>query len=300
MRVKDDDDGARLDRWLKKHYPHIPFGQMQKIIRTGQIRIDGKRAKGDARLAAGSELRLPPMLMNAEVSEKAADAKDHAFIKNLVVYEDDDIVVINKPAGLAVQGGSGITRHVDGMLDGLAGASGVRPRLVHRLDKDTSGLLLLARSAKAARNLADSFAGRDIEKIYLAICAPGPVADMGRIDAPLAKGMAGPDLEKMMADHDAGKAAVTDYRVLARGEQAALVEFTPLTGRTHQIRVHAAHIGAPLWGDIKYGGTGKGRFYLHARKLTLIHPKTGKDITLEAPVSPDFRSKCQALFIPFK
>jgi len=160
MHVEDDDHGQRLDRWLKKKFPHIPFGQMQKIIRTGQIRVDGKRAKGDARLEKGQELRLPPMLSNAEVAVKTIDAKDSAFIKTLVLYDDEDIVVINKPAGLAVQGGSNITRHVDGMLDGLVGGNGVRPRLVHRLDKDTSGLLLLARSAESARRLSAAFAGR--------------------------------------------------------------------------------------------------------------------------------------------
>ena len=300
MHVEPDDDGQRLDRWLKKKFPHIAFGQMQKIIRTGQIRIDGKRAKGDARLSAGQELRLPPMLANAEVAEKTIDAKDKALIQSLIVYDDEDIVVINKPAGLAVQGGPNITRHVDGMLDGLTGANGVRPRLVHRLDKDTSGLLLLARSAESARRLSTAFAGRDVEKIYVAICAPAPEDDAGRIDAPLAKGMAGPDLEKMMTDDEVGKSAITDYKVLARGRDAGLVQFMPLTGRTHQIRVHAAEIGAPLWGDAKYGGTGKGRFYLHAKKLTIIHPKTGKDMTLEAPVSAEFATKCQALSIAFK
>ncbi len=300
MHVEDDDHGQRLDRWLKKKFPHIPFGQMQKIIRTGQIRVDGKRAKGDARLEKGQELRLPPMLSNAEVAVKTIDAKDSAFIKTLVLYDDEDIVVINKPAGLAVQGGSNITRHVDGMLDGLVGGNGVRPRLVHRLDKDTSGLLLLARSAESARRLSAAFAGRDVEKIYNAICAPGPARDKGRVDAPLAKGMAGPDLEKMMTDDEVGKSAITDYVVLGRGPGAALVQFTPLTGRMHQIRVHAAEIGAPLWGDAKYGGAGKGRFYLHAKTLTLTHPKTGRDMVLEAPLPADFTAKCLALSIPAK
>lgn len=299
MIVKDDDDGQRLDRWLKKNFPQVAFGAMQKLVRTGQIRIDGKRTKGDARLTKGAEIRLPPMLSNTDVSAKTSNAKDKALLQSLVIYDDEDIVVINKPAGLAVQGGSNITRHVDGMLDGLTGANNVRPRLVHRLDKDTSGVLLLARSAESARRLATAFAGRDVEKIYLAITSPAPEKDSGRIDAPLAKGEAGENLEKMMADEDIGKSAITDYEVLARGDDAALVQFAPLTGRTHQIRVHAQIIGAPLWGDIKYGGKRGGHFHLHARKITLEHPKTGKNLELSAPLPPAFSARCDALGIAF-
>ncbi len=295
--VTPDDDGQRLDRWLKKKFPHIPFGQMQKLLRTGQVRVDGKRAKPDTRLAGGQELRLPPMLSNAEVAEKTIDARDHAFIQSLVIYEDEDIVAINKPAGLAVQGGSNITRHVDGMLDGLTGANGVRPRLVHRIDKDTSGILLLARSAEVARRLSETFSGRDIEKTYWALTAPAPKDGKGRIDAALAKGMAGPDIEKMLVDEETGKPAITDYAVLARGPTAALVEFRPLTGRTHQIRVHALVLGAPLWGDRKYGATAGDRFFLHARFLDLDHPKTGRPLRLEAPLPEAFTARQKALDI---
>jgi RluA family pseudouridine synthase len=171
---------------------------------------------------------------------------------------------------------------------------------VHRLDKDTSGILLLARSAEVARRLAAAFAGRDVEKIYVAITAPAPEKDAGRIDAALTKGMAGPELEKMMSDDEVGKSAITDYTVLSRGSDAALVQFTPLTGRTHQIRVHASLIGAPLWGDRKYGAASGAHFYLHARCLQLEHPKTGKPFVLEAPVPADFKAKCQALSIALK
>lgn len=304
MIVQPDDDGQRLDRFLKKHFPAVPFGAMQKLLRTGQVRVDGKRAKGETRLANGQELRLPPMLANPKAAPQETDARDRDFMRGLVLYEDGDIVVINKPAGLAVQGGSGITRHVDGMLDALAGANGVRPRLVHRIDKDTSGLLLLARSAESARRLSATFAGRDVEKVYVAITAPAPAQDKGRIDAAIAKGAAGAVLERMIEDDEAGKAAITDYRVLARAPGsgaagAALVEFHPLTGRTHQIRVHASIAGFPLWGDRKYGAKAGGRFYLHAARLNLEHPKTGKALTLEAPISADFKTKALALAIPF-
>jgi len=295
MKVPAGDDGQRLDRFLKKHFPHIPFGQMQKLLRTGQVRVDGKRSKGETRLEKGQELRLPPLLLNTEIAEKTSDKKEQAYIQSLVIYEDEDLVVINKPAGLAVQGGSGITRHVDGMLDGLKGANGVRPKLVHRLDKDTSGVLLLARSAEVARRLSESFSGRDVEKIYWAITAPGPEKDKGRIDAPLAKGEAGMGLEKMMLDDDVGKASITDYVVIGRGGKSALVEFHPLTGRTHQIRVHASLEGAPLWGDTKYGGTKGKTFYLHARELRLEHPKNGENLRLLAEVPAAFKTQAKTL-----
>lgn len=302
MIVALDDDGQRLDRFLKKKFPDLAFGQLQKLLRTGQIRIDGKRVKGDAKLQKGQDLRLPPQLSNAEVASKTTNAKDTHLIRSLVIYEDEDVVAIDKPAGLAVQGGSSITRHVDGMLNGLTGKNGVRPRLVHRLDKDTSGVLVLARSAEAARRLATAFAGRDTEKIYYAITAPAPKKDTDRIDAALTKGMAGSDVEKMMQDDEIGKPAITDYRVLARAPNntAALVEFLPLTGRTHQIRVHASLIGCPLWGDRKYGGSGAERFYLHARFLELTHPKTDRPLHLEAPLPAAFKTACQKLGIPIR
>lgn len=300
MQVSPDDDGQRLDRWLKKNFPDIGFGQLQKLLRTGQVRVDGKRAKPDARLSAGQELRLPPQLSQPEIARKTGDERDRAFIRSLVLYEDEDLVAINKPAGLAVQGGSGITRHVDGMLDGLTGSNGVRPRLVHRLDRETSGVLLLARSAEVARRLAAVFSGRDIDKSYVAITAPAPKSDKGRIDAPLSKGYAGDDIEKMHADEDAGKTAITDYAVLTRAADgaAALCAFHPLTGRTHQIRVHASISGFPLWGDRKYEAPAGDRFYLHARRLKLEHPKTGAFLALEAPLPEAFLTRCKALGIP--
>ena len=295
MIVKPDDDGQRLDRFLKKNFPHIAFGAMQKLLRTGQVRVDGKRAKGETRLEKGQELRLTPILSNKQVYEKTSDAKDKAYIQSLVIFEDEDLVVINKPAGLAVQGGSGITKHVDGMLDGLAGENGVRPRLVHRLDKDTSGVLLLARSAEVARRLSEAFAGRDVQKIYWALTSPAPKKDKGRIDAPLAKGESGPAMEKMLMDDEIGKSSITDYEVLEKAETAALVAFHPLTGRTHQIRVHASIIDAPLWGDEKYGGAKGKTFFLHARELVLEHPKKGGNLRLSAPLPTAFEAHALTL-----
>ncbi|NBX65580.1 MAG: RluA family pseudouridine synthase [Proteobacteria bacterium] len=298
--VPPDDDGQRLDRWLKKKFPDIGFGAMQKLLRTGQVRVDGKRAKPDTRLVAGQELRLPPMLSNAEVAEKTSSAKDRDFIRGLVIYEDEDMVAINKPSGLAVQGGSGITRHIDGMLDALSGANKVRPKLVHRIDRETSGVLILARSSESARRLTEAFAGRDMHKTYVALTAPAPKNTKGRIDAPMAKGLTGPAMEKMLIDDDVGKSAITDYEVLSRSEDAlaAFVAFHPLTGRTHQIRVHAAYIGCPLWGDTKYGANVGNRFYLHASSLTLNHPKTGLLMSIEAPIPADFQAQALRLGLP--
>lgn len=300
MIIAPDDDGQRIDRWLKKHFPDLGFGQIQKLLRTGQIRMDGKRLKPDSRMEAGLELRLPPNI-DAPAPPKAdgLSEKDAQFIQSLVIYSDGQMVAIDKPSGLSVQGGSKITRHVDGMLDGLMGENGIRPRLVHRLDRDTSGVLLLARSAESARKLGDMFAGRGMHKTYYAITCGVPAHSQGRIDAPLAKGTQGGDVEKMMVDTVAGKPSVTDYQVVAPGDGYALVAFMPQTGRMHQIRVHAAHIGCALLGDVKYGGERAARLFLHAGGLEFEHPKTGKRLEITAKLPQDFDNACKKLGIPY-
>ena len=258
LTVSEDDNGQRLDRWLKKH---MSFALAQKLIRKGAIRIDGKKVKQDTKLVAGQEVRLPPMEDNKPVSrtkpeKKGVNAENAAFIRSLVIYKDEDVIALNKPAGLAVQGGTGTTRHIDGMLDALVNRTGVRPRIVHRLDKDTSGVLLLARSAEAARELGHLFKGRDVKKIYWAITTPAPEQSEGTITAPLVKAGGG-HKERIVVDDKEGKSARTDFIVLDKlGNQAAFVAFWPRTGRTHQIRVHAADVlGCPVLGDGKYGGS---------------------------------------------
>ncbi len=307
--IQPDDNGQRLDRFLKKKFPDLTFGNVQKLLRTGQIRVDGKRAKPDTKLETGQELRLPPMLLNApdkrDKKQGVTDA-DRAFIKKLVIHQDDAIIAINKPAGLAVQGGTKTTRHVDGLLEAFAGPDGVKPRLVHRIDRDTSGVLIVARTAEAARMLMHQFQRHEVRKIYWAITSPTPGKREGRIDAKLAKAQTTGDLEKMIHDPEKGQIAITDYRVLDQfGDQAALVEFMPETGRTHQIRVHASLIGAPLLGDPKYGpkqqplldmGVSKG-LHLHARSITFQHPQRKKTITIKAPVEDAFLKTCRALSI---
>ncbi|MCB1562439.1 MAG: RluA family pseudouridine synthase [Alphaproteobacteria bacterium] len=313
LTVSEDDDGQRLDRWLKRHVPEIPYILLQKLLRQGQMRVDGKRAKPEMRLKAGQDIRIPPVKERGRPDGKPAlSHEETAFIRSLVVYDDGEVLALNKPAGLAVQGGTNTRRHIDGMLDALVNKKGVRPRLVHRLDKDTSGVLLLARSAETARKLGDLFKGREIKKIYWAICSPAPAQLEGTIKAPLVKA-GGPDKEKMVVDEEEGKIAVTDFVVLERAmDSAAFVAFWPRTGRTHQIRVHAQLMGASILGDHKYkavrnpeskkpeadlGALGLSRrLYLHARRLILPHPlRKGHVLDITAPLPPELAAGWKAL-----
>lgn len=301
--VPDDDDGQRLDRWLKKH---MPFGLAQKLIRKGAIRVNGKKVKQDTKLAAGQEVRLPPFDAPEERPKKqGVNAEEAAFIRSLVIYKDEDVIVLNKPHGLAVQGGTNIKTHVDGMLDAFINRKGVRPRIVHRLDKDTSGVLVLARSAEAARELGRLFKGRDVRKIYWAITVPAPEQNDGTVNAPLIKAGGG-QKERIVIDDKEGKKAITDFVVLERAaKQAAFVAFSPRTGRTHQIRVHAADVlHCPVLGDGKYGGEaahldGPGisrRLHLHARRMVLPHPvKKGETLDISAPLPEDLLTSWRAL-----
>lgn len=299
--VARDDHGQRLSRWLKKNAPDMPFGLIQKLLRTGQIRVDGKRAKPDQKLEAGQSIRLPPVETRDKAESYRPGEKDAAMLRAAVLYDDGDILAIDKPAGLATQGGTGLARHLDAMLPVLASREGVVPRLVHRLDRETSGVLLLARSAEMARRLGALFAEKDMRKTYLALCAPAPRAVRGEIDAPLAKGKSGGNTEKMIADAEDGQAALTLYEVLAQSEVAAAVAFRPRTGRTHQIRVHAAYAGFPLAGDRKYGGATSlsdtqriARVMLHAARLSFQHPLTGETLRIEAPVPADMQDALAA------
>lgn len=295
LQVSQDDDGQRLDRWLKKQ--GLPFAAIQKIIRTGQVRVDGKRAKPDQRLTAGQDIRLPPI---EERERPAGDLyrlndADAAMIQARVIYDDGELMAIDKPAGIASQGGMNIERHIDGMLPALAGRDGVKPRLVHRLDKETSGVMLLARSAETARIMGRVFAGRNIRKIYWALCAPVPDKRAGFIDLPIRKGT-GVNKDRMVVDPIEGQHALTLYETVEQtGRQAAFVAFWPRTGRTNQIRIHAAQEGFPLIGDDKYGYPSDAlegmdvapRLHLHASEISFRHPRGGKTVTIRAPLPPD-------------
>lgn len=295
--ISDTDDGQRLDRWLKKHYPETGFVGIQKILRTGQLRVDGKRVKGDVRLQKGQVVRIPPQMASPlPKSERGLSPKDVNFIRSLVIYEDAHLIALNKPSGIATQGGTKINRHIDGLLDGLA-QDGVRPHLVHRLDKETSGVLLLARNPKVARAMGEVFQERDIRKYYWAITVPAPQDEMGEIRSRLEKG-GGPGQERMRNAGDGeGKFALTYYQVMETAHnKLAFVAFWPKTGRMHQIRAHAAEMGCPLLGDYKYGYNPElleelpnlpDMLHLHARRVILPHPMTGKLLDITALLDPD-------------
>lgn len=292
-----DDDGQRFDRWFKKVFPAVPYGALQKLLRTGQIRVDGKRAQASTRLEAGQKIRIPPLPERDDEApgerprKSSVSDEDTKFIRSLVIHDDEGLVVINKPAGLAVQGGSGTYRHVDGMLDALVDEDGVRPRLVHRLDKDTSGLLLLARSSQAARFLGDLFRRNRVTKTYWALVVGVPDVRKGTIRLPLGKTGAKGN-EKVVPDYEDGKDAVTDYAIVdTAGRRVSWLAMRPRTGRTHQLRVHAAEgLNRPIVGDGKYGGpdvfvTGlSNKLHLHAYSLKLEHP-AGGEFSISAPLS---------------
>ena len=292
--IGEDDDGVRLDRWFKRNLPQIGFGTVSKWARTGQIRVDGKRVKPEDRLEAGQLLRVPPGGENTGRKPKPRrelNADEIALAKDMVIRETKSAIVLNKPPGLATQGGSKTFKHVDGLLDAYHSDDEPRPRLVHRLDKDTSGVLLIARTPGSAASYSKRFSGRSARKVYWALVVGVPDIREGTIDAPLGK-QPGTGGEKMHVDEEGGQRAVTRYRVIdAAGKRAAWVELEPLTGRTHQLRVHMAAIGHPILGDGKYGGqeaflTGaiSRKMHLHARRLVITEPGGGKlDVLADLP-----------------
>lgn len=310
--VSEDDEGVRLDRWFKRNLPQVGFATVSRWARTGQIRVDGKRAKPEDRLAAGQVLRVPPG--GDEPAREAAKPRARplspeqiAEARAMVIHETRSAIVLNKPPGLATQGGSKTTKHVDGLLDAfVADDRTPRPRLVHRLDKDTSGVLLIARTPGSAASFSKRFASRSARKVYWALVVGVPDLAEGVIDAPLAK-QPGTGGEKMHIDEENGAAAKTRYRVVDHaGQRAAWVELEPLTGRTHQLRVHMAAIGHPIVGDGKYGGpdaflTGavSRKMHLHARRLIITEPKandgTGGKLDVTAELPPHFAASMEVL-----
>ncbi|MEW5684419.1 MAG: RluA family pseudouridine synthase [Pseudomonadota bacterium] len=295
--VDKGEDGVRLDRWFKRRWPHLNHIQIQKLTRSGQIRVDGARAKPDTRLTAGSQVRVPPLPDAPPPEDKGKlPARDVAYVKSLVIYEDEEVLALNKPSGLAVQGGTKTSRHVDRLLSAW-GEGLERPRLVHRLDRDTSGVLVLGKTPGAAAKLAGAFAKRKAQKIYWAIVAGFPKPGEGVFNQPLAKKGIG-DREMMVpadAKDERAESAETEFVTIARaGPRAAWMALWPHTGRTHQLRAHMLAMGHPILGDPKYNNEtstalSEGlKLQLHARRLVLPHPSRGT-LILEAPISPELR-----------
>jgi len=324
--VAPEEAELRLDRWFRQHYPGLGHGRLEKLLRTGQVRIDGKRAKSGTRLAAGQVVRVPPLTppdpgTAPKRAGLAADPRDLEALRASVLFRDEAVIAIDKPAGLAVQGGSGQHRHLDAMLDGLRFGSDERPRLVHRLDKDTGGVLLLARTAETARKLTAAFKGKSARKVYWALVAGAPPEPRGLIDLPLSKA-GGAGREKMAAVAD-GKSAQTLYQVVQTrktgGAAVSWLVLMPLTGRTHQLRAHCAVLGAPILYDGKYGGraafppglvsgglaiggvAGDGaagipkRLMLLAREITVTHPEYETTLRVEAPLPAHMEAAFAAL-----
>jgi len=316
LQVDADGEEQRLDRWFRRKFPHVSQGRIEKMCRKGEIRVDGGRVKASTRLMPGQSVRIPPLPDPGEMPLRKAEAKtvsaaDADLIRAAVIYRDDHIIALNKPAGLAVQGGSGQTRHVDGLAEALKFDLPDKPKLVHRLDKDTSGVLIMARTGRAATLLIKAFGARTTRKIYWAAVAGSPVPKMGTIKFAVLKAAGhGPHGagEKMicihpdeLAEHPGAKYATTDYSVLEQaGKRVSWVAMVPVTGRTHQLRTHMAEIGHPVIGDGKYGtnrqtneGDGWGaqlggdisrKLHLHARSLSLVHPMTGAEMLFTAPL----------------
>jgi 23S rRNA pseudouridine955/2504/2580 synthase len=297
--VDAEDDDTRLDRWFRRRYPNVTNGRLQKLCRTGQVRVDGKRVDGATRLAAGQSIRVPPLGGLDERSKKVAPVitdHDAEELRSRVLFMDDWVIVIDKPFGLAVQGGTGTFKHLDGMLNALA-YDGDRPKLVHRLDRDTSGVLLLARTTLAARRLGETFRGKAARKYYWGITVGVPDEKRGRIDGALLK-REGTRGEKVQLDEDDGKPAVSLFSTVDHAaNKAAWVALWPLTGRTHQLRAHMALIGKPILGDGKYGGAaahiesdgiGQG-LHLHARRLIVPHPSGKGVVDVTAPLPAHMR-----------
>ena len=309
--VEADEASMRLDRWFKVHYPGLGFGHLQKLLRSGQVRVSGSRAKADTRLETGQVIRVPPLDVDrkgdAPVTARTMRGQDDGeVLKKMLLYEDEAVYVFNKPAGLAVQGGSGVVRHVDDMLEAFRNKKGEKPRLVHRLDRDTAGVLVVARSRLAAMKLAEAFRGRDAKKTYWALVKGVPRKREDKISTWLVKEQT-PDGDRMRvaahgekgADH-----AVSYYRIIEQaGQNLSWLEMEPHTGRTHQLRVHAAHIGCPIIGDPKYfeadtnwdfpGGM-QNRLHLLARRIVIPHPKRGF-IDVTAPIPPHMRQSWNLL-----
>jgi 23S rRNA pseudouridine955/2504/2580 synthase len=295
------EDGMRLDRWFKTHYVGLPHSRLEKLLRTGQVRVDGGRAKASTRLAEGQTIRVPPLPDAAPPpSPKQRLSKaDRDFLADITLYEDDDLLVLNKPSGIAVQGGTKTPHHIDRMLEGMGDGPETRPRLVHRLDRDTSGVLVVAKRRAVAAKLGKAFQTRSVRKIYWALVHGVPKPPQGKIEAALVKA-SGPDGDRVRkarpGEQDRAQSAVTHYAVVDRAGQAvSFVSLKPVTGRQHQLRAHMAILGHPIMGDEKYPSGAElpegieNRLHLHARRISFPHPSGEGVVDVTAPLPAHMR-----------
>jgi 23S rRNA pseudouridine955/2504/2580 synthase len=304
--VAADEEGMRLDRWFEAHYAKLPHSRLEKLLRTGQVRVDGGRAKAGTRLEAGQTVRVPPLPELAPMPPKQALSKaDRALLASMILYEDDDIMVLNKPQGLAVQGGSKTTQHLDRLLEGLGDGPETRARLVHRLDRDTSGVLVVAKRRSVAAKLGRAFQTRSVRKIYWALVKGVPKPPQGKIEAALVKA-AGPEGDRVRkarpGEQERAQSAVTYYSVVDRAGQAvSFVSLKPVTGRQHQLRAHMAILGYPILGDEKYRGNIDvpegidNALHLHARRISFPHPSGEGVVDVTAPL-PEHMARSFGLF----
>jgi 23S rRNA pseudouridine955/2504/2580 synthase len=303
--VARDEDGMRLDRWFATHFPQVTFGHLQKLIRSGQVRVDSGRVKTNTRLTSGQVVRVPPIDAAPERAAYQGDSKDAQFLREIILYEDEDLYVFNKPHGLASQGGTGTKRHMDGLLKSLPNKAGEPPRLVHRLDRDTSGVLVVAKTKAAATHFGTVFRSRSARKIYWAIVAGNPMPKQGRISCFIAK-QATTDGEQMVVVENGAPGAVHSVSYYSVTDTAsrrfAWVTLKPVTGRTHQLRVHMAQLHTPIIGDPRYfnienweaaPGLGEG-LHLHARRIVLPL-RSGKKLDVSAPLPPHMQQSFDAL-----
>ena len=308
--VSADEAGMRLDRWFKVHFPQVTFAYLNKLTRTGQVRVAGARAKTSTRLEADQEIRVPPLAFDTRPADlpkgevKPLTPQERRLFDSMLLHEDRDIFILNKPSGFAVQGGTKTHQHLDGLLMGLGVELGERPLLVHRLDRDTSGVIVIAKRRSVAAALGKLFATRAVKKTYWAVVKGVPKPAQGRIEVALIKAK-GPEGDRMRAsregEEDDEQRAVTHYAVIDKAPPvAAWVSLKPVTGRQHQLRAHMAHIGTPIMGDEKYGGLddmpeGMDRkLHLHARRIVFPHPREGT-VDISAPV-PDHMLRSFAMF----
>jgi len=298
--VQEDESGVRLDRWFKRHFSDVSHAGISRLVRTGQIRVDGARVQTGYRLEVGQKIRIPPLRQATSQKQKKSfvvDPKEESYLLETILHVDDAVIAINKPQGLAVQGGTGLSRHLDAMLDALRLSACERPRLVHRLDKDTGGVMVLARNVKSAAILAEAFRLRQVKKRYWALVCGAPSDSSGEIDIPLRK-IRGRSGERVMP-LALGRAAKTEYFVVDKASNGiSWLVLMPTTGRTHQIRAHCATIGFPVLGDRKYNRVGKKcdidgnsieTLCLHSRQITLPHPEGGT-LDVVAPLSDTLRN----------